>query len=331
MAENKGVLVICEITDGALSSLSTELIGCGKRLAEASDQELSAVLIGDGISNYAQEVAGWGVEKVYAVENVLLADYHADTYLAAIQKVTSETAPAIILFGHTSSGSDIAPRLACKMQTKAVLDCVALEIDSNSGRLLQTKPVYGGNAQAVFVTNTDPQVVTIRAKSMTPLEKDDSKKADVVKIAINLDASTLTTRVLGRVKDDVEGIKLEDATVVIAGGRGIGSEAGFKQLEELASILKGAVGGTRPACDAQWISDKAQIGLTAKIVSPELYVAVGISGASQHMAGCSGAKTIVAINKDPEANIFRMAHFGIIGDWKAVLPSFIAKVKELAS
>ena len=331
MAENSGVLIICEINDGALSSLSTELVGCGKKLADASGQELAAVLIGSEVGANAKETGAWGADTVYVVEDALLADYQADLYVAAIEKAAIEANPAIILLGHTSTGSDIAPRLANKLKTKAVLDCVALEMDAASNRMLQTKPVYGGNAQAVFVTNTDPQIVTVRAKSMTPLEKDDSRQAEVVDVAADLDASMISTKVIGKIKDDVEGIKLEDAAVVIAGGRGIGSDAGFKQLEELTGMLKGAVGGTRPACDAGWISDKSQIGLTAKIVSPELYIAVGISGASQHMAGCSGAKTIVALNKDPEANIFRMAHYGVVGDWKAVLPSFIAKVKELSS
>lgn len=331
MAENSGVLVICEINDGVLSSLSTELLGCGKKLAEASGQGLSAVLVGSGVSSYANEAAAWGADKVYVVEDALLADYQPELYTVALEKVVAETTPLIILFGNTSSGSDLAPRLANRLKTKAVLDCVALEMDASSNRMLQTKPVYGGNAQAILVTGTDPQIVTVRAKSMTPLEKDDSRQAEVVNITVDLDASMVSARVTGRVRDDIEGMKLEDAAVVIAGGRGIGSDAGFKQLEELAAILKGAVGGTRPACDAGWISDKSQIGLTAKIVSPELYIAVGISGASQHMAGCSGAKTIVAVNKDPEANIFRMAHYGVVGDWKTVLPSFISKVKELSS
>jgi len=331
MAENSGVLVICEINDGVLSSLSTELLGCGKKLAEASGQGLSAVLVGSGVGSYANEAAAWGADKVYVVEDALLADYQPELYTVALEKVVAETTPLIILFGNTSSGSDLAPRLANRLKTKAVLDCVALEMDASSNRMLQTKPVYGGNAQAILVTGTDPQIVTVRAKSMTPLEKDDSRQAEVVNITVDLDASMVSARVTGRVRDDIEGMKLEDAAVVIAGGRGIGSDAGFKQLEELAAILKGAVGGTRPACDAGWISDKSQIGLTAKIVSPELYIAVGISGASQHMAGCSGAKTIVAVNKDPEANIFRMAHYGVVGDWKTVLPSFISKVKELSS
>ncbi|UCC17516.1 MAG: electron transfer flavoprotein subunit alpha/FixB family protein, partial [Dehalococcoidales bacterium] len=308
-----------------------ELLGCGKKLADASGQELAAVLVGSEVSTYANEAAAYGADKVYVVEDVLLADYQAEPYVAAIEKVATEVTPAIILMGHTSTGSDLAPRLANRLKTKAVLDCVALEIDSSTNRMLQTKPVYGGNAQAIFVTNTDPQIVTVRAKSMAPLEKDDSRQAEVVNVTADLDASMMHTRITGKVKEDVEGIKLEDAVVVVAGGRGIGSDAGFKQLEELAAILKGAVGGTRPACDAGWISDKSQIGLTAKIVSPELYIAVGISGASQHMAGCSGSRTIVALNKDPEANIFRMAHYGVVGDWKTVIPSFLAKVKELVS
>ncbi|UCD09528.1 MAG: electron transfer flavoprotein subunit alpha/FixB family protein [Dehalococcoidales bacterium] len=331
MADNNGVLIICEIIDGNLSSLSTELLGCGKKLADASGQGLSAVLVGSEVSACANEAAAWGADKLYVVEDALLADYQAELYVAALEKVAGDVSPAIILLGNTSTGSDIAPRLANKLKTKAVLDCVALEIDTGSNRMLQTKPVYGGNAQAVFITNTDPQIVTVRAKSMTPLEKDDSRQAEVVNVTVELDASIVSAKVTGKVREDVEGIKLEEAAVVIAGGRGIGSDAGFKQLEELATVLKGAVGGTRPACDAGWIPDKAQIGLTAKIVSPELYIAVGISGASQHMAGCSGAKTIVAVNKDPEANIFRMAHYGVVGDWKTVLPSFIAKVKELSS
>jgi electron transfer flavoprotein alpha subunit len=331
MADNGGVLVICEVNEGVLSSLSTELLGCAKKLSESMGQQVSAVLLGGDVSTYTDEIAAWGADKVYVVEDPLLTDYQAEAYTAAIEKVVEETGPAVVLLGHTSTGSDIAPRLAVKMKTKAVLDCIALEMDSGSNRMLQTKPVYGGNAQAVYVTGTNPQIATIRAKSMTPLEKDSSRQAEAVNISPGLDASTFSVKVLSTNREDVEGIKLEDATVVIAGGRGVGSDAGFKQLEELATILKGAIGGTRPACDAGWIPDKAQIGLTAKIVSPELYIAVGISGASQHMAGCTGAKTIVALNKDPEANIFRMAHYGVVGDWKAVMPSFISKVKELSS
>jgi electron transfer flavoprotein alpha subunit len=331
MADNKGVMILGEVIEGNLSSISTELLGCGRQLADELGQELSALLIGSGVGGNAQEAIAYGADKVYVVDDAMLADYQADSYVAAAEKAAKEVNPAIILMGQTSTGSDIAPRLAFRLGSGAILDCVALEIDADSKRLLQTKPVYGGNAQAIYVTDTDPQIATVRAKSMTPLAKDDSRKGEVVNIDAGIDASAVRTKVLDKVKEEVEGIKLEDAAVIVTGGRGIGGEEGFKDLEELAKMLKGAVGATRPACDNGWMPDKAQVGLTGKIVTPDLYIAVGVSGASQHMAGCSGSKTIVAVNKDSEANIFRMAHYGVVGDWKKILPAFKAKVKELIS
>jgi electron transfer flavoprotein alpha subunit len=331
MADNKGVLILGEVTEGKLSSISTELLGCGRKLADELGQELSALLIGSAVTDVAQEAIAYGADKVYVVEDPLFGDYQADSYVAAAEKAAKETNPAILLLGQTEIGSDIAARLAFRLETAAVLDCVALEIDSDSKRLLQTKPVYGGNAQAIYVTDTDPQIATVRAKSMTPLAKDDSRQGEVANIDAGLDTSAIRTKVLEKVKEEVEGVKLEDAAVIVTGGRGIGGEEGFKQLEELARMMKGAVGASRPACDNGWMPDKAQVGLTGKIVTPDLYIAVGVSGASQHMAGCSGSKTIVAINKDSEANIFRMAHYGVVGDWKKILPAFKEKVKELIS
>jgi electron transfer flavoprotein alpha subunit len=268
---------------------------------------------------------------VYVVEDAALGDYQADSYVAVAEKVAKEANSVIILAGQTGMGSDIVPRLAFRLETAATLDCVALEIDSGSKRLLQTKPVYGGNAQAIYTVDTDPQIATVRAKSQEPLAKDDSRKGEVVTVDAGLDPSAVKTKVIEKVKEEVEGVKLEDAAVVVTGGRGIGGEEGFKQLEELAKMFKGAVGASRPACDNGWMPDKAQVGLTGKIVTPDLYIAVGVSGASQHIAGCSGSKTIVAINKDSEANIFKMAHYGVVGDWKKVLPAFTEKVKELIS
>ena len=331
MADNKGVMVLGEVIDGNLSSISTELLGCGRKLADELGQELSTLLIGSAVSGCAQEAIAYGADKVYVVEDPLLGDYQADSYVAAAEKAAKEANPTILLLGQTEIGSDIAARLAFRLETAAVLDCVALEIDADSKRLLQTKPVYGGNAQAIYMTDTDPQIATVRAKSMTPLAKDDSRQDEVVNIEAGLDASAIRTKVLDKVKEEVEGVKLEDAAVIVTGGRGIGGEEGFKELEELARMMKGAVGASRPACDNGWMPDKAQVGLTGKIVTPDLYIAVGVSGASQHMAGCSGSKTIVAINKDSEANIFRMAHYGVVGDWKKILPAFKEKVKDLIS
>jgi len=209
------------------------------------------------------------------------------------------------------------------------MDCVDLAIDPESKRLLQTKPIYGGNAQAVFTSDSDPQMVTIRTKAMTALEPDTSRKGEITSIAADLKESDIRTKILERVVEEVAGLKIEDAEVVVSGGRGIGSAEGFKQLEELARILKGAVGASRPPCDNEWVPDTVQVGLTGKIIAPELYIAIAISGSSQHMSGCSGSKTIVAINKDAEANIFRQARFCVVGHLFYVLPASTEKVKEL--
>jgi len=331
VSDYKGVLVYGEVTEGKLSGMTAELLGCGRKLADDLGEELSAVLVGSGVSGLAEEAVAAGADKVYVVDDPLLEDYQTDSYVAVMEKVSNQVMPQIILLGQTSVGRDLAPRLAFRLGTAATMDCVALDIDSSSKRLLQTKPVYGGNAQAIYVTDTDPQIVTVRAKVMEPLSPDTARKGEIANIDAGLDPAAIKTKVLEKIKEEVEGIKLEDATVVISGGRGIGGVEGFTQLQELAKVLKGAVGATRPACDNEWIPDTQQVGLTGKIVTPDLYIAVGISGASQHLAGCSSSKTMVAINRDAEANIFREAQYGVVGDWKKVLPAFIEKVKELVS
>ncbi len=329
MSEYKGVLVHGEVNDGKLSAIATELLGSGRKLADDLGGPLSAVLLGSGVSSLAQEAIAFGADKVYVVDDPLLKDYQADAYATVMEKVAKQAMPQIILLGQTSIGRDLAPRLAFKLGTAATMDCVALEIDAASKRLRQTKPVFGGNAQAIFTSDTDPQIATVRAKVMSPREHDASRKGEIITVAAGLEPAAIRDKFLERVKEAVEGIKLEDATVVIAGGRGMGGAEGFAQLKELANLLKGAVGASRPACDSGWLSDTLQIGLTGKIVTPDLYIAVGISGSSQHMAGCSSAKCIVAINKDPEANIFKEARYGVTGDWKKVLPTLIQKCKEL--
>jgi electron transfer flavoprotein alpha subunit len=328
MSDNKGILVYCETLDGKLTSMATELLGAGSRLSKELSQTLQAVILGSSVGGSAAEAIAFGADKVYVIDDPVLKDYLTDSYLIAMEKVVKQVAPLILLLGQTTIGRDLTPRLAFRLNSEAVLDCIALTIDSDSKRLLMTKPVYGGNAQAVQICESDPQIATIRAKAMAPLARDDNRKGEVVKIVAGVDPAAIRTRLIER-KIESSGVKLEDAKVIVGGGRGIGGVEGFKQLDELAKVLKGAVGASRPACDNKWVSDNLQIGLTGKIVSPDLYIAVALSGSSQHLSGCSGSKVIVAINKDAEANIFKVAHYGIVADWKKALPSFSAKVKEL--
>lgn len=329
MSEYKNIMVYTEVAGETLSAISLELIGCGRKLADDLGQELCAVLVGTKVSSLAQGAISFGADKVYLVDDPFLKDYQTDPYVSVMEKVVAQAMPQILILGQTAVGRDLAPRLSFRLGTAAVLDCVQLTVDPDSKLLLQTKPVYGGNALAIYTCKSYPQIATVRANVMSPPEPNASRQGEVINIEAALDPSTIRTKIIEKVPESIEGIKLEDAKVMVSGGRGIGDADGFKLLEELAGLLKGAVGATRPSCDNGWVPSTRQIGLTGKIVSPDLYIAVAISGASQHLSGISGSNTIVAINKDPDANIFNEAHFGIVGDWKRVLPAFTAKLKEI--
>jgi len=328
MADNKGVLVVGDINEGKLAAITAEMLGAGKKLATKLGEPLCAALLGSGVKGLAAEAIAFGADKVFVVDDANLKDYQSDAYVTAAESVIKQANPRIVLLGQSTVGRDLAPRLAFRFNTSISMDCVDLDVDANK-LLVQTKPVYGGNARAIFTTEALPQMATVRPKAMTALPRDAAKTGEVVDVASGIDPAKIKTKFVKKIKEEVAGVKLEDAPAVVAGGRGIGGPEGFKQLEELARLFKGAVGATRPAVDNNWVPATIQVGLTGKIVAPELYIAIALSGSSQHMAGCSGSKNIVAINKDPESNIFREARFGIVGDWKQALPAFTAKVKEL--
>ncbi|MBI4307191.1 MAG: electron transfer flavoprotein subunit alpha/FixB family protein [Chloroflexi bacterium] len=330
MAEVKGVLVIGEVANGQVAGITRELLGIGRKLADALGEPLSAALLGAGLAPLGKELIACGADKAYLVEDPLLAQDNPDAYVAAAEKVSRQVQPNILLLGQTSLGRDIGPRLAARMGTALTPDCVELTIDPSTKLLQMTKPVYGGNALAVYVCEkARPQMAMARPKAFAALDRNDARAGEVVTIPAGLDPAQVRVKVTERLKKESEGLRLEDARVVVTGGRGMGGPENFKHLEDLAKVLKGAVGASRAVCDAGWVPPAQQIGLTGKVVTPDLYLAVGISGASQHMAGCSGAKVIVAINKDPDANIFKDARYGVVGDWKQVLPPFTEKVKEL--
>ncbi len=329
MAEYRGIIVLAESIEGRLATIAKELLGCGRKLADDLAEELSAVILGNGVADLAQEAIAHGADKVYITDNPLLKDYRTESYTDTMEAVVKQATPRILLLGQTSIGRDLAPRLAFRLETSATTDCIELAIDADSKQLMQTKPVYGGNAMATFTSEYYPQIATIRAKVYSPLEADVSRQGEVIAVDIKPESTPVRTKVIEKVSQIKEGIRLEDAAVIISGGRGIGSAEGFKQLEELAGLLKGVVGASRPPCDNGWVQDSAQIGLTGKIIAPELYFAIALSGSSQHISGCSGARNIIAINKDAEANIFSIARFGIVDDWKKVIPAFTERVREL--
>jgi len=323
-------MIVGECADGALVAITNELLGVGRRLADSLGEPLSAVLIGEKVAGVAKDAIAFGADKVYVIESPLLKDYTTDAYVGAMEALCQEVKPNILLVGQTPMGRDLAPRLAFRLDTGATLDCLDLKIDPQTKLMVQTKPVYGGNALAEVVCDKcRPQMATVRPKSMEPLARDDSRKGEIVNFDAKLDASKMRVKFMERVKEKVEGVKLEDANVIVCGGRGMGGPDNFAPLKDLAKLLGGAVGATRPPCDNGWVPATLQIGLTGKIVSPNLYIAIAVSGASQHLSGCSGAKNIVAINKDAEANIFKVARYGVVGDYKKILPAFTNKVKDL--
>ena len=330
MAGDKGLLVCGEVIDENVTTISKELLRMGRKLSGDLNQPLSILMIGQGIEEKAREVISLGADKVYIVNGPPFAESSPDLYVSIITEVCHQVVPSIILFGHTEMGRDVAPRLAARLNSVATMDCTGLSIDPETKRLLESKPVYGGNAMAIWVSESyDPQIVTLRPRAAMPAELDISRKGEVISLNIIVDNSTVKSKLLETVREEVKGIKLEDAKVIIAGGGGIGGIEGFKILEELAKVLRGTIGVTRVPCDEGWMPISLEIGQTGHIVTPNLYIAIGISGAPQHMAGCTGSKYIVAFNRDAEAQIFKEANFGIVGDYREILPSLIEKCKSL--
>ncbi len=326
-----GVLVIGELNDDALQSITGELLAAGRRIADVTGENVGVALLNGGDA-VGQETISLGADNAYLVQDEVLAEMQLDAQVAALEKVCSEVQPSVVLIGRTLAGRDVGPRLAFRLGVGLAQDCLQVEADANSGRVVAVRPVYGGNALAkVTFPDTNPQMVVMRAKAYEPLDADDSRAGEVSIINPGLDSSVVKARLVETVSQAAEGVRLEDANIVVGGGRGLGGPEPFDQLEDLARLLGGAVGASRAVCDAGWLDHSYQVGLTGKTITPDLYITVGISGASQHMAGCSASKNIIAINRDADANIFKSASFGVVGDWKNVLPSFIETVRELVN
>jgi electron transfer flavoprotein alpha subunit len=323
MIDSGDVLVLGECTEGQLTSSTGELIAAARQLTEELGTTVACGLLGHGLESAAQAALAQGAARVYIIDEPLLASYQVELYLEAMTGLCRTVAPAVLLMARTQVGRDLAPRLAARLGVSLAQDCLEVRIDAATRQLLATRPVYGGNAMARVLCSQTPQFATLRPKTYTPLPLDPNPRGEVIALQVGLDASVAKTKVISVVKEETEGVKLEDARIVVAGGRGLGGPEGFRPLQELAHVLGAGIGASRAAVDSGWVPYSWQIGLTGKTITPELYITVGISGASQHIAGCSGAKCIVAINKDREANIFRYARYGTVADWQPLIAAVI--------
>lgn len=323
------VFILVAARGDNLSAGAREALGLARQLADASGGTVGAGLIG-GDTSLASALIHHGADRVVAAAHGALADYDPDAFVDAAQAVCGEANPDVVLVPGDHVGWELAPRLSYRLQAGLVTDCIGARLNEDN-KVVFTKPVYGGKALADIVAAGSVQMALLRPRTVEPAVADESRTGDVTELAFEPGPTAGRTRIVGHVTDDdgAEGIPLEDARVVIAGGRGLGGPEPFEQLHELARTLNGAVGASLAAVDAGWVPASYQIGQTGKAIAPDLYVAVGISGASQHVAGVTGSKTIVAINKDGEAPIFNVAHIGVVGDYKDVLPAFAAEVKRL--
>jgi electron transfer flavoprotein alpha subunit len=328
MSASNGVMILAEMAEGALAPISAELAGIGRTLADELGQPLSAVLLGSDLGGATESLSQLGPDRVLVADDPGLAQFDADSFLAVLEPLVREQAPDILLLGHTPDMRELAARLAFRLQTGLTTDCTALRVED--GLLVMTKPVFGGSATAEFtVEEARPQMATLRPRAFEAAEPGAGREAAVETVPVRLEGVG-RVRIVDVVKEAApEGPRLKDAKTVVSGGRGLGGPENWKYVEELADALDAAVGATRAVTDAGWVPSSLQVGLTGVTVTPDLYITVGVSGAVQHIAGCSGARSIVAINKDPDANIFKHARFGVVGDYKQVVPSLIEGIKEL--
>jgi electron transfer flavoprotein alpha subunit len=332
MAANQaqGVLILAEVSDGKLAGVTQELLGVGRRLADALGEELAAAVLGSQLGDSGSEAIAFGADTVYVIDDPLLASPQPDAYTATLEHLCQEVHPNILLLGKTSLGVEVGPRLAFRLRTALGSDCTDLRIDPESKHMVMTRPVFGGNALLEMVCEGRlPQMATVRPKTQAPLPRDAARQGEIINRPAGIDASLIRAKFVSRNKKAVEGITLTNAPIVISGGRGLRGTDGFKVLRELGDLLGAAVGASKAAVDEGWVPPEMQVGLTGVTVTPGLYLAVGISGAAQHIAGMGYSKNIVAVNKDPDAAIFQRAHMGVVGDWQKVIPAFTRKCKEL--
>ncbi len=327
-ADWRGILVYAEEHEGKVHPVAYELLGKGRELASTLNEPVYSVVIGSDLGKAADELVKRGADKVLVFDHPSLATYRDDPYSQILAEATRELKPSISLIGATSIGRTLGPRVAAKLKTGLTADCTGLDIDPQTKLLLQTRPAYGGNIMAtIYTQNSRPQMATVRYKVMTEAKPDPTHRGEVVKKLVDPDKLQDRVKVLG-FEAAKEQVSIVDADIVVSGGKGLGEPKGFELISQLANVLGGAVGASRPTVDEGWIEYRHQVGLSGRTVRPKLYLACGISGAVQHQAGMKTSDIIIAINKDKEAPICRISSLAVVGDLYEVVPRLIEKIKE---
>ena len=323
----KGVLIFAEQRQGKIHPVAYELLGKGKELAYDLGEPLYAVILGSDVSNVAEELTSRGADKVFIYDDPALADFRDDPYTELLYNLVEEEKPSIFLIGATAVGRSLGPRVASKLYTGLTADCTSLSIDPETQLLLQTRPAYGGNIMATIISaDTRPQMATVRYKMFTEAEVDTSNQGMIISKPVDMSNIPDRVKILDFQKASEE-LSITEAEIIVAGGKGLGNPEGFDLMNELAKTLGGAVGASRPTIDEGWMKYRHQVGLSGRTVRPKLYIACGISGAVQHIAGMKTSEVIISVNKDEEAPIFGVSSLGAVGDLYQVIPKVIEKIK----
>lgn len=327
----KGVWVIAEHYKSRIQKITYQLLSKGRELATILGVNISLVLLGDKFENILQEFGNYGTDEVIYVNSPILQNYYSDIYVKILSELISKHKPEVILVGATPTGRNFAPRIAKRLNVGLTADCTGLDVDPETGNLLQTRPTYGGNIMATIRTPTSrPQMATVRPGIFQISEKI-NKKVNIKKIDYNIEEKDSVTKIVKTIERQKSFVNIEEAEIIVAGGRGVGSKENFKVIKELADVLGAELGGSRVTIELNWLDQDRQIGQTGKTVSPKLYIACGISGAIQHLVGMQNSEIIVAINKDRNAPIFKVAHYGIVGDLLTIVPIITKELKKLKS
>ncbi|MFX0098892.1 MAG: FAD-binding protein [Candidatus Hodarchaeota archaeon] len=330
-SQYRGVWVIGEHVKGVIRGITYQLLGKGRELADALDVSLIAVVLGNEFQEELEELGYNGADEIILVKSPVLQEYNSELYVNITTELIGKHKPEIVLIGATPIGRDFAPRVSKRLDAGLTADCTGLEIEEGSRNLLQTRPTFGGNIMAIIKTpDSRPQMATVRANTFKPMSK---RAIDVklTKVDYDIDQGVLATKKVKTIKKERSHVNIEEASVIVSGGRGVGCEENFKLIEELANALNGEVGGSRMACDLNWIDPSCQVGQTGKTVAPQLYMACGISGAIQHKVGMQNSDFVIAINKNPDAPIFDACNVGVVGNLEKIIPALIKEIKSLKS